>query len=335
MVAPVRRCNPPSDTAAFESNNIVLRPIRESGGETFAAKLSQAIMAPQLLLAMWRNLGGVDAIHVRCPGNVGLLGILVAPLRSSRLIAKFAGQWGEFEGESWTVRLQRWLLRSSWWKGPVTVFGRQENDPPHVTGFFASVMSDAQIKKARAVARGRVFSIPLRVLYVGRLSRSKRVDAVIEATALLSPEIVACCTIVGDGPERAVLEEQASRSSANDRIRFLGAISHDEVMQAYASHDILVLVSNTEGWPKVITEAMAHGMMIVGSDRGETRRILRDGRGMLVQPGDAQHVANAILAFSKPQVLSDLQQSDGVDEFLSRESLRAALIPLFKAWSLP
>jgi hypothetical protein len=88
-----------------------------------------------------------NAIHVRCPGNLGLLGVILAPLFSDKLIAKYAGQWNAHKGERKILRLQRAILKSPWWKGPVTVYGEWENQPAHIIPFFTSMMSADQIDK--------------------------------------------------------------------------------------------------------------------------------------------------------------------------------------------
>ena len=69
--------------------------------------------------------------------------------------AKYAGQWSGFPGEPWSVRLQRWLLGSRWWRGIVTVYGQWPNQPKHVVPFFTSVMTPQQIDRARQIASSK------------------------------------------------------------------------------------------------------------------------------------------------------------------------------------
>jgi glycosyltransferase involved in cell wall biosynthesis len=262
IVSPLRHAPPPADAAPLAARNVVVRAFPESGGVSAAAKLWQAVRAPWLAWRLWRLLGDANAIHVRCPGNVGLLGALVAPLRSRRLVAKYAGQWGGYAGEAATVRWQRWLLRSRWWRGPVTVYGRHPSDPPHIVSFFTASFTGEQLARARrsAAARPPAPTPPYRVLFVGRLSAAKRAHVVLEAVAQLPATVVSACTIVGDGPERARLEAQGA---GDPRVRFAGALPFADVLAQYEQHDVLVLVSETEGWPKVVHEAQAFGMRVV------------------------------------------------------------------------
>src|SRR5687767_7523008 len=114
IAAPCRDEAPPDDTTAFTRSNISIFPQKETGGSTVSAKLALLLSVPGLAWSLGRAMRRVDAIHVRCPGNLGLIGAIMAPLFSSNLVAKFAGQWNRYPGEPWTVRLQKSILRSRW-----------------------------------------------------------------------------------------------------------------------------------------------------------------------------------------------------------------------------
>jgi glycosyltransferase involved in cell wall biosynthesis len=266
-----------------------------------------------------------DAVHVRCPGNLGLLGVLLAPRvsrASRRIIAKYAGQWTGFPGEAWTVRLQRALLRSGWWKGPVTVYGSWPDQPSWIVPFFTSVLDREQIERARSIAdgRGRVPKERPRVLFVGRLSRAKNVDVILKAAARTGLP----CTVVGDGPERGALEMQAARLGV--AADFAGAVDFDRVLGFYETHDILVLASETEGWPKAIVEAMAFGLVCVGSDRGLIPQILGEGRGFVVPPRDVDALTAALRRADDPsQATAIVERAAAFGQRYSLEDLREAL----------
>jgi glycosyltransferase involved in cell wall biosynthesis len=301
IAAPCRKELPPGDCLPFTSAGISVHRISETGGETFGAKLRQILMVPKLVAELCAVMKDADAIHVRCPGNLGLLGAVLAPLFTERRIAKYAGQWSGFAAEPRTVSLQRWLLRSRWWGAPVTVYGAHDNQPPHVISFFTSILDDAQMARARnaAESRGPLTGPYLHVVYVGRLSQQKNVDTLIEAVAALRNEgLILECTIIGDGAEGPALRALASASSAADRIYFTGAIPLDDVLAYYEKTDVLVLASSTEGWGKSIVEAMAFGMICIGSSDGPVPEMFSHGRGLTITPRDTRALADHLRALA-------------------------------------
>lgn len=320
IAAPCEDGPPPGDAAPIDRPNVEVDPQPRTGGDSLGAKLKQALLLPALAVSLARALRRADAVHVRCPGNLGLLGAVMAPLFSRRIIAKYAGQWTGFPGEARTVRLQRAILRSGWWKGPVTVYGSWPDQPPWIVPFFTSVLDREQIDRARRAAAGRAPKARPRVLFVGRLSRAKNVDVILDALA----RVGLSCTIVGDGPERGALEAQALRLGVD--ATFAGAVGFDRVLGFYETHDVLVLASETEGWPKAIVEAMAFGLVCIGSDRGLIPQILGEGRGFVVPPRDVDALAVALRRAADPAEAGPMiGRAAAFGQRYSLEDLREAL----------
>jgi glycosyltransferase involved in cell wall biosynthesis len=296
IAAPCRAAEPGSDCRPISRRNVRVEPQPQTGGASIAAKAVQALMLPWLALGIARAVLKADAVHVRCPGNLGLVGVIVTPLLCRRMIAKYAGEWQGFPAEPWSWRLQRWLLASRWWRGPVTVYGTAGRQVPGVVPFFPSVLSAGELQRAaRAAERDSDSRRPLRVLYVGRLAAAKNVDVLLEAVAAASiPAGRLQLRVIGDGPERARLEILADTLGLTDRVHFDGSLSFEDVLGAYEDADALVLVSRTEGWGKSLTEAMAFGLLCIGSDRGAIPSILGEGRGIIVPAGDASALAAAL-----------------------------------------
>ncbi len=295
IAAPLTRMAPPGDCAPFANANVRVVQQRQMGGETVGAKLRQLWALPWICRDLVRVFSQGDAIHVRCPGNLSLPALFLAPIFSRKLVAKYAGQWAGYPQEPATYALQRWLLRSRWWNGPVTVYGQLPHQPPQVVPFFTSVMTAPQVDRARVAADGRRLTQPLRLLYVGRLVATKHVDTLLRATASLADEGVAVtATIVGDGPDRAALEALADSLGVTPIVHFAGALPYDAVLGCYERSDVLVLVSESEGWPKAVAEAMAFGLLCVGSDHGFVAEMLGDGRGMVVPSRDVAALVSAL-----------------------------------------
>ena len=177
IVAPCSAEAPPGDALPLNRSNIHLLPLPRTGGQSLWAKGGLVLRLPKLAWVLGHAMKEADAVHIRCPGNVGLLGAILAPLHSRYRVAKYAGQWNGYAGEPFSVRFQRAVLGSSWWGAPVTVYGEWPGQARHVVPFFTSMMTAAQIGQAASTARGKRFDEGLRIVYSGRLVPVKRVDA--------------------------------------------------------------------------------------------------------------------------------------------------------------
>ncbi len=333
IVGPLEDECPTPDAVPFGALNISVRGVPPTGGDGLRAKITQLALLPLLVSRIVVAMARADAVHVRCPGNVGLLGVVFAPLCTRRMVAKYAGQWASFPGEKWTVRLQRTLLASCWWRGPVTVYGEWPNQPAHVVPFFTSILYRHQIPDHPVPRRRRAGA--LSVLFVGRLSGPKNVATLLRALAQVrGTGMDATLTIVGDGAERQNLEELAAELSIIDSVEFAGALRVDEVLAHYREGDTLVLASESEGWPKAIAEAMAFGLVCIGSDRGIVPQMLDAGRGVVVPPRDVSALAAALQRVADDPVTADEigRRARTWGQRYSLEDLRDALAALLTAW---
>lgn len=127
------------------------------------------------------------------------------------------------------------------------------------------------------------------VLFVGRLAEKKGVKYLIKAMENIDAMLI----IVGDGPLKNTLKKQAEKMQ--DKIRFLGPKTHEELKTIYASADVFVAPSVTaedgdkEGLGLVLLEAMASGLPVIGSDSGGIPTIVKDGEnGFLVAEKDVK-----------------------------------------------
>jgi glycosyltransferase involved in cell wall biosynthesis len=336
IASPCQTAVPPADCIPFTRPNIAMAPQLETGGVTLTAKLKQLFLLPLMVKQLCQAMRQADAIQVRCPGNLGLLGVILAPLFSRHLIAKYAGQWNGYQGEPFTVALQRKLLSYSWWRGPVTVYGHWPKQPNHVISFFTSMMTAEEVEHAAHLAASRSIHTPLRILYSGVLTQRKRVSALLDALKLavdngLEIEVA----IVGGGPESNNLVQQATRLGISDKVTFVGALAFKQALEWYEWADCLVLPSqHSEGWPKVVAEAMCYGLICIAVDHGQVSEMLR-GRGILLKKGDPCKIYEAIASITSQheQVSQVMLEASSWARQYSLEGLRAALARLLaKQW---
>jgi glycosyltransferase involved in cell wall biosynthesis len=132
------------------------------------------------------------------------------------------------------------------------------------------------------------------VLFVGRLVPYKGVDVLLEALTGLD----AMALIVGEGPLRARLEDQARTLGVAGQVRFLGAVDDDELAALYRACNVFVLPSVTrqEAFGVVQLEAMAAGKPVVSTDLGTgVGWVNRNGEtGYVIPPRDARALRDAL-----------------------------------------
>jgi len=169
--------------------------------------------------------------------------------------------------------------------------------------YIPNAIDPAQYKRVKTDIRERLAIRPNEkiVLFVGRLIRMKGVHDLITAMK----EIDARLVIVGDGPERTRLEQQAKAAGIN--AHFLGEKDKAGVIAALSVADLFVNPSYSEGLPTSVLEAAAIGLPIVATDVGGTRSILPEET--LLTPGDVQGLRHAIITgLQKKNVRYDLAE---------------------------
>lgn len=138
------------------------------------------------------------------------------------------------------------------------------------------------------------------VACVGALIPRKGQAILIEALASLAD---ATLMIVGQGPDRAALEAQARTLGIAERVRFAGALPHDEIARILAAADVMVLPSSSEGLANAWVEALACGTPIVITDTGGAREVVVNdeaGRVVARTPGAIAGAIAALIADPPP-----------------------------------
>lgn len=147
-----------------------------------------------------------------------------------------------------------------------------------------------------AMAQGSSDGI-VRLLSVGAIVPRKGFDVLIEALAALH-NLPWRLTIVGDrtrSPQTAVaLDAAIAGHGLNDRVTVLGAVPSAQLASLYAASDVFVLASRFEGYGMAYSEAIAHGLPVIGTTAGAIPDTVPAGAGILVAPEDAPAFASAL-----------------------------------------
>jgi glycosyltransferase involved in cell wall biosynthesis len=133
------------------------------------------------------------------------------------------------------------------------------------------------------------------LLYVGRLTKEKGCNYLIEALKLIVKKIPSIkLKFVGDGPAKNYLQKLTIRFDLHHNVCFEGFKPRNEVISYYRESDLFILPSLSEGTPLTILEAMAVGIPIIATSVGGIPEIL-GGCGILVPPEHPEKLAKAII----------------------------------------
>ncbi|MBC7788765.1 MAG: glycosyltransferase, partial [Anaerolineae bacterium] len=154
-----------------------------------------------------------------------------------------------------------------------------------------------------------------RLLFVGRLTTQKGVEHLLHALASMKSQ--ASLDIVGDGPNRASLEQLSQQLGVSPRIRWHGQLSQSDLPPLYQRAAAVVVPSVDEGLGLVAVEALLCETPVVAFDSGGLRDVIQHGKtGLLVKPGDRAALA---------RTLDDLLARDGRGSDLGRAGRLYAL----------
>ncbi len=159
------------------------------------------------------------------------------------------------------------------------------------------------------------------VLFVGRLIPRKGVDDLVDAfPAIVRRLPEARLVVVGEGPLKAALEARARRTGVEGFVDFLGSVANEALPPIYRAASVLVLPSRREGMPNVLLEAMASGLPVITTPAAAE---VLDGNGLVVEPGDASGIADAVLRYAADEGLrrSHGRRSRQIAESLSWTSV--------------
>jgi glycosyltransferase involved in cell wall biosynthesis len=133
--------------------------------------------------------------------------------------------------------------------------------------------------------------------YVGRMLPGKGLDVLSGALREMRDDKWNLL-VVGDGPERAKFTSDITDAGLLDRTRFTGAVSYDSTPEYFKQIDVLIVPTVTtekirEQFGRVIVEAMASGVSVIGSTCGAIPEVIADA-GLVVPEGDSNALAGAI-----------------------------------------
>ncbi len=318
-VAPLHDEQAPASAIPYEAANVHLRAVRPAGGERLIDKPGIVLRFPAYAGAILEEYRRADVAHVRCPANISLLAVLLLALvrNPRRRWVKYAGNWNPDpgSGEALSYRIQRWLLRRNLPRAVVTVNGSWPGSPPHLVTFMNPCLTDDELREGAEAAAHKRLTSPLHLVYVGRIETAKGAGRALQIVHQLKERgLDVRLDLAGDGPELPAFQRMAGDLGLAGCVRFLGAVSRPDLAPLYARAHFIVLPSaSSEGWPKVLSEAMAYGAVPITSNISSIAQYLAQARtGRTFQPADVNSYVEAIVWYSENPAAWQQDSQNGV-----------------------
>jgi glycosyltransferase involved in cell wall biosynthesis len=265
IVAPLIQAPKTAIDIPYNLGNIKFVKIANFDLLGFKSILNAIVRLPKISWQIFKTMQKADHIHLRCPGNIGLLGCLVQILFPNKpKTAKYAGNWDPKAKQPWSYRLQKWILSNTFLTRnmKVLVYGEWEGSTKNIKSFFTATYNEADKRPIKQLdLKGKI-----NFVFVGALVKGKNpLYAIQLVESLYKKGYNVSLDLYGEGIERTTLENYITVNSLEAIITLKGNQDQETVKEAYQNSHFVILPSKSEGWPKAIAEGMFWGCIPVST----------------------------------------------------------------------
>lgn len=258
VVAPKISAFPNAIETSYVHNKIDFRNIPSIAFLNFSGVIRSLIILPGICFRILMAMKKADHIHLRCPGNIGLIACFVQIFFPKKpKTVKYAGNWDPNSKQPWSYGLQKWILSNTFLSRniKVLVYGEWPDQSKNILPFFTASFSESE-----KGMYDKDFTSPFKFIFVGSLSHGKRPLFSIQLIeSLMGKGIPVKLEIYGSGVMKNELQEYIATKNLDPFVRLMGNCKLEELKEVYKASHFLVLASQSEGWPKAVAEAMFFG----------------------------------------------------------------------------
>jgi glycosyltransferase involved in cell wall biosynthesis len=310
---------------AYQHSDVKFVKIKNFNALTFISKIKAGFRIPKIMSQIFFTMKKADHIHLRCPGNIGLLGCLVQILFPNKVkTAKYAGNWDPKSKQPLSYRLQKYILNNTFLTKnmQVLVYGNWENQSKNIKPFFTATYSESE----REIIEKRGFDAVVKFIFVGSLVSGKNSMYAIQLVEqLIKKGDKVILDLYGEGIERTVLMQYIKENGLENHILLHGNQNNEVVKEAYKRSHFVLLPSKSEGWPKAIAEGMFWGCVPLATSVSCVPFMLDFGnRGVLLEMDLDKDLAkvkdiitNEDIFLAKSKLASDWSQQYTIGVFES------------------
>ena len=284
VIAPKVNAEPTTIDIPYEHDNIQFNTIPSIQFTSFKNSFSSLIKIPIIIRTIFKACQRADHIHLRCPGNIGLLGCVVQIFFPKKIkTAKYAGNWDPNAKQPLSYKFQKWILSNTFLTKnmQVLVYGKWKNQTKNIKPFFTATYRKLEIIKPIK----RDYSNNLKFVFIGSLVDGKRPLFVIQMVeALYNQGKSVRLDVFGDGVLKEDLQNYITDNKLGNIMTLHGNQSKEIIKEALKTAHFSILPSKSEGWPKAIAEPMFFGVIPIATSISCVPFMLDNGnRGILIE----------------------------------------------------
>ena len=269
----------------YERSDIILNDIPTIAFISIKSSLVSVFQIPIILVTIFKACKRADHIHLRCPGNIGLLGCLVQIFFPKKIkTSKYAGNWDSKSKQPFSYRFQKAILRNTFLSKniKVLVYGFWKNQSKNIKTFFTATYGNKDI----ITPLGRNYGNKLCFVFIGSLVKGKNPLLAIKIVESLQKlDVKVQLELYGEGILKNELEQYIVDNNLESNIQLKGSKKSKVIQEVLKKAHFLILPSKSEGWPKAIAEAMFFGTIPIATKISCVPYMLDYGkRGILIQP---------------------------------------------------
>ena len=274
-----------------------IKPIllKNVGGNEILDKLKIIIAYPKMYSVIRNEVQKNTIIHSRAPSNPSVIVMLLSLIYPNKIFwHKYAGSW--VDKLSWFYRVQRFLLKLLKKNSYITINGSYDVKNKNILFFENPCVDENERLLGEMVVVSKNLTEKKVFCFVGALNEHKGVSKIIEAFSNLSEinkNLVEKVCFVGDGIQKQKYVNMSTKSGVE--MEFLGFLPKDKIIEIYKKSNFIILPSKSEGFPKVIGEAMNYGCVpLVSNVSCIDQYIENNTNGFLIKPNTVEELIKAI-----------------------------------------
>lgn len=266
---------------------------------SFIEILKSVFVIPIILLIIFKEMVKANHIHIRCPGNIGLLACFVQILFPKKnKTVKYAGNWDPNSKQPLSYKLQKWIVSNTFLTRSckVIVYGNWQDQSKNIVPFFTASYKKEEIEQ---VLEKKLDSV-IKFIFVGAFSKGKQpllTVKTIHKLFLIGFNIQ--LNMYGEGPEFDMVKTYILQNNLQGCVSLHGNQTKDVVKKAYKESHFLIFISKSEGWPKVVAEAMFWRCLPISTDVSCVSYMLGFGnRGSIISPkSSVEDISKTVLNY--------------------------------------